>query len=303
MNGDSAPWSADPILRNYRFTNAYRASDRVSQYLIGKVLYNDQSQDAKEIFLRTILFRLFNKSQTWALIEAKHGPITVSGFNPTEYEKTLTNAKEQGRRIYSSAYIIPPVASSRPQPKHVGHLRLIADLLDRDFSHQLEQADGLADLYRNLRSVPSLGPFLAFQLTIDLNYSNAFNFDEDDFVVAGPGAHDGIAKCFARAKPAQARDIIEMMRDRQEAEFERLGLAFRDLGGRRLKSIDCQNLFCEISKYARVAHPEIQGVSGRTRIKQVFQPVRDRLTLNYPPKWGVQLHIPPSTLLPNDLFD
>jgi DNA invertase Pin-like site-specific DNA recombinase len=34
--------------------------------------------------------------------------------------------------------------------------------------------------------------------------------------------------------------------------------------------IDAQNLFCEISKYARVVHPDVAGTSGRTRIKQRF---------------------------------
>ena len=28
------PWTDDPVLRAHKFTNAYRASDRVSQYLI-----------------------------------------------------------------------------------------------------------------------------------------------------------------------------------------------------------------------------------------------------------------------------
>jgi hypothetical protein len=31
--GSPPPWTADPILREFKFTNAYRASDRLSQYL------------------------------------------------------------------------------------------------------------------------------------------------------------------------------------------------------------------------------------------------------------------------------
>src|SRR3546814_17529463 len=54
----------------------------------------------------------------------------------------------------------------------------------------------LRELYELLVSVESFGPFLAFQLTIDLNYSSALNFDEAEFVVPGPGALDGISKCF-----------------------------------------------------------------------------------------------------------
>jgi hypothetical protein len=82
-------------------------------------------------------------------------------------------------------------------------------------------------------------------------------------------------------------DIIEFMHDRQETEFDRLGLNFRTLWGRRLQLIDCQNLFCEISKYARVAHPEVAGVSGRTRIKQIFRPESAHHGVWFPPKWGI----------------
>jgi alpha-glutamyl/putrescinyl thymine pyrophosphorylase clade 1 len=34
------PWTEDEIIQDYKFTNAYRASDRVSQYLIRNVLYD-----------------------------------------------------------------------------------------------------------------------------------------------------------------------------------------------------------------------------------------------------------------------
>ena len=34
FEGSPAPWTQDPVMRAYKFTNVYRASDRVSQYLI-----------------------------------------------------------------------------------------------------------------------------------------------------------------------------------------------------------------------------------------------------------------------------
>jgi hypothetical protein len=77
------------------------------------------------------------------------------------------------------------------------------------------------------------------------------------------------------------------MADLQEREFERLGLDFQSLWGRRLQLIDCQNLFCEVDKYARVAHPQIAGRTGRLRIKQRFAPKSDPITLFYPPKWNL----------------
>ncbi|MCI0591377.1 MAG: hypothetical protein L0Y67_07235, partial [Gammaproteobacteria bacterium] len=39
IKGERLPWTDDPVLAAYRFTNVYRASDRVSQYLIANVIY------------------------------------------------------------------------------------------------------------------------------------------------------------------------------------------------------------------------------------------------------------------------
>src|SRR5713226_7864614 len=63
-----APWTRDPVLRSYRFTNVYRAADRVSQYLIRRVIYEgDQSEE--EVFFRTLLFKIFNKIETWEILQ------------------------------------------------------------------------------------------------------------------------------------------------------------------------------------------------------------------------------------------
>src|SRR6266567_4787398 len=56
----------DPVLRSFKFTNAYRASDRVSQYLIRNVIYRDDlPDDETNLFFRILLFKLFNKIETW----------------------------------------------------------------------------------------------------------------------------------------------------------------------------------------------------------------------------------------------
>src|SRR2546430_9607468 len=52
LAGLPAPWTSDPILARYKFTNVYRASDRVSQYLIRHVIYRGR-QDPVEAFFRT----------------------------------------------------------------------------------------------------------------------------------------------------------------------------------------------------------------------------------------------------------
>jgi hypothetical protein len=110
---------------------------------------------------------------------------------------------------------------------------------------------------------------------------------EMDFVVAGPGARDGIKKCFGDIGGLSEQDVIKFVADIADSEFCRLGLDFRSLWGRSPQLIDYQNVFCELSKYARVAHPEIEGTSGRTRIKQKYKLTSQEIPQWYPPKWGL----------------
>src|SRR3954451_1746579 len=65
MAGDPGPWTNDPILAQYKFCNAFRASDRVSQYLIRDVIYDGGTYSPESELLRIVLFRLFSKPSTW----------------------------------------------------------------------------------------------------------------------------------------------------------------------------------------------------------------------------------------------
>ena len=154
-------------------------------------------------------------------------------------------------------------------------------------------ASSMGQAFKILRSYPTIGDFLAYQFVTDLNYGNLTDFSEMEFVVPGPGALDGIRKCFSDLGGVTESDAIKAVTESQEQEFERLGIRFRSLGGRQLQLIDCQNLFCEVSKYARVKHPDIRGVSDRKRIKQIYRPSRSPIAYWYPPKWGINHLIPP----------
>jgi hypothetical protein len=293
LEGAAPPWTVDAILRTYRFTNAYRASDRVSQFLIREVIYNPGLPTAPdEVVFRVLLFKLFNKISTWRWLKELVGTPSWQGFDFARYDAALSRATAEGQKVYSAAYIMPPVSLDSSGVKHRGHLRLVEHILAGGFAARLQATRSLREVFGLLKGYPSLGDFLAFQLAIDLNYTNLIDHDEASFVVAGPGARDGLAKTFPEAAHFDPVDLIAVMADRQELEFKQLSLPFRDLYGRRLQLIDCQNLFCEISKYTRVSHPEVSGLSGRTRIKQMFRPAGPLVTPWYPPKWGLNDRIP-----------
>lgn len=284
--GTPPPWTLDPVLARHRFTNAYRAADRVSQYLIRNVLYRGE-QAPEEVLFRTFLFKFFNRIDTWEALEvALGGPPTWKHFRLESYARTLDAIMARGASVYSAAYIMPspPFGSAR---KHRNHLHLLEHMIRDGAPARIARARSLREVFETIRGYPSLGGFLAFQFAIDLNYSLMICFSERDFVVAGPGARDGIRKCFADTAGLDESDVIRAVTEMADAEFARQGLSFKTLWGRTLQLVDCQNLFCEVDKYARVVHPEATGDSGRTRIKQVFAPSHSPLSQWYPPKWGI----------------
>jgi alpha-glutamyl/putrescinyl thymine pyrophosphorylase clade 1 len=294
LKGDPFPWSNDTILNQYKFTNAYRAADRVSQYLIRNVIYNQSLPNSpKEVLFRILLFKLFNKIETWELLTKKVGPITFEHYSFHHFDKVLNNAIAHGRRIYSAAYIMPSGQSYFGfLRKHSNHLKLIQLILDENTDEKLMSAKTMQQAFEILKRFPGLGDFLAYQLLIDINYSPFLNFSESEFVVPGPGAKGGISKCFEHTGGLSNVEIIKLVTDRQEQEFDRLGLSFQNLWGRPLQLIDCQNLFCEVDKYARVKHPEIKGNSDRVKIKQKFKKNDVKVDFWFPPKWNINNNIP-----------
>lgn len=289
LENASIPWTDDPILSTYKFTNAYRASDRVSQYIIRHVIYqNNLPSSPNEVFFRIILFKIFNKIETWQLLENKLGSIIYAEYSFERYDQVLTDAIESGQTIYSAAYIMPSGGTSFGHTaKHRNHLKLIEMMMANDLPKKLADAKNMHQGFDLLREYPTIGDFLAYQFITDVNYSEITNFSEMEFVIPGPGALDGIRKCFADLGGLNEPEIIKFMADIQESEFERLGLNFQPLWGRKLQLIDCQNLFCEVDKYARMKHPDISGISGRIRIKQRYSGKEQPVDYWYPPKWGI----------------
>lgn len=267
--------ASDPILAKYRFTNAYRASDRVSQKLIRIQYDKDYDDSPKEVFFRTMLFKLFNKLETWSMIQEE------VGYPEVRKIARIRQLVAHRSKLYSAAYIQASPAGAGVS-KAVAHLDLIAEMIEGGLHRKVSKARSLQDVFELLKGVRSFGDFLAYQYAIDLNYSPILDFDENDFVVPGPGALDGISKILPGMDPVKA--IRRMTR---RAPDNMRGLT---LFGRQLHLIDCQNLFCEISKYTRVSHPDIVGVSGRKTIKQEYRPMKAKMPAPFfPPKWKLEV--------------
>lgn len=290
LAGAPEPWTDDLILRSYRFCNVFRAADRVSQHLIQHAAFGEPSADADDLFLRVVFHRLFCRPTTWHLIEDSLGSIEARTFEADAYDAVLESAMERGERLYTSAFILCATPAFGYSRKHRNHLALLAAMLKDGVPDRVSRARSLEAVYSELRTWPLLGPFMAYQLAIDLNYSPLTDFSEDDFVVPGPGATRGLAKVFVKLNDFTPAQAIAWLLQQQGVIEAELGISPPKLFGRPLHAIDCQNLLCEVDKYCREAMPAL--VSNRSRIKQRFAGDPSSYGLFFPPEWGINDKIP-----------
>lgn len=289
--GEEGPWTEDPILLKYKFCNAYRASDRVSQDLIRQVIYPEHQEPfpPEDTLFRIVLYRLFSRPETWrALEQGMGGRLSLESMDWEGADRLLRARSQQGLSNYTAAFILCANRHYGHPLKHQNHLALLQQMFSTgEFPAQVRGSESLRELNHALAGWPLIGPFMAYQLAIDLNYSPVTEFSESEFTVAGPGARRGIRKVFKDLRGWKDEAIIQLMQEEQEEQLEAHGLQFQDLWGRRLQSIDCQNLFCETDKYSRVAFPHL--ASNRSKIKQNFRASGPLPPPFYPPKWGLAL--------------
>lgn len=295
LEGQGWPWSTDLILQDYKFCNVFRAADRVSQYLIRHVAYDDHPETTpRDRIFQITAFRTFSRIATWKGVVGELGsPPRLEHLRSGAFEDALDRVRAHNGGLYTGAFILCANKAFGFDEKHRNHVALFRHMfLDSMCAERVLQLPSLADLVGLLQSFPLLGPFMAYQTAIDLNYSDLINFSENEYTQAGPGALRGLKKAFTTLGDYSPSDAILWMVDNQEREFERLGLPFGGLFGRPLHGIDCQGLFCELDKYCREAVPEL--TSARSRIKARYSGSSEAIELFFPPKW----ELPESGSLP-----
>ena len=296
------PVTDDPIFRDFKFTNVYRALDRVSQYLIRDVIYNGKEYSKEDMFFRILLFKHFNKIETWKQLESELGDITLD----VDFDNIIEVLDEMIPRgpIYSNAYVVnccffqmEKYSHIQGWSKHRAHIDIFRkEIFENGFVNKLLAAESALELYNLLHSLSIYGDFTAQQYTFDFMYSPLFDFSENDFIVAGPGAKKGIEWTFDFETGVRCRidytAVIKWVHEHLEElldgwQKQHPGKEFIPLPGRMPTLIDLQNCFCETSKYSK-------GLGNRfskkkEKIKNVFSPNKNEIDFMFPPKWNITM--------------
>ncbi|KZT10042.1 uncharacterized protein LAESUDRAFT_735043 [Laetiporus sulphureus 93-53] len=295
LEGRPAPWTDDPILASYPFTNVFRVYDKTTQFVLHRVIPGG-SQDMQESCFRVMLFRLFNHTGTWQLLQDHFGEISWRQFDLKQYESVLSAAYAARRTLYGHAYILPAPRFGAGGINAVNHLRLLQIMMDMNAPERLKRFQYLKDAHGWLCLFPSLSDFTALQLLLDLNMLPHFKWNEDEWVALGPGSMQCIQKIFGEAVKGHEYEAFQYLHATQHEHFSRLGFT-PDLLPRLhpdhrpgITMVDLEHSLCECEKYSRERWPNIKG--KRTQVgKSTFTPKSITITADLPAHW---LEHPPS---------
>lgn len=266
------PWTDNPILREYRFTNVRREHDRETRWLIDNIVKHRKATYEDKL-LNIILFRLFNKHETMELIKA---PINFSKYKPDRYRARLLSA--QPNFVYfTGAFITGGMKRALKWYLDVDEdfmpmrVMYFMDFLNKStLISDIKAAKTQKDVYDILLTYQGLGPFLAYQIFVDFTYIPEFPFSENEFTIAGPGCKRGLDNIFEDRDGLSYEEALFWLRDNIERLFKPFGWdawgTMVDLQShdRTLNVMSLENCMCEISKYIR-AYNE----TGRPRVKYV----------------------------------
>lgn len=250
VKGKPAPWTKNPILQEFKFTNVRREHDRQTKYLIDNIT-NNSDLTLEDKVVNTFLFRAWNN---WATLADFDFPYHAQELYQPDLKmriKTkfgMLNRKQPNRLWYNNAYNQGGTkcawkfadADIRAVPYKFGNDKALGDDKYPDYEpdiplrpfhigvwlgrghivDKLLHAKDQLEAFEIIKSVRGFADFLAYQVFVDLTYIPEFPFSENEFTVAGPGCKKGLDYIFEDRDGLSYEECLFWMRDHINNIFE-----------------------------------------------------------------------------------
>lgn len=256
------PWTKDPILQQYRFTNIRRELDTVTIWIREHI--REPYAQHPNLWFMLCLARQINWTPTLQELMDK-GAWPTDGWNPRKAREVMRQRKARGDKLYTGAYMLNAHGIDPGDPPDKAHFTCYYTLgklwkeRERVILPALEKKS-LQIVAETLTPYHGWGPFTAAQAVADLKHTRYLEDATDwwDWAYLGPGSTRGLNRILNRPvkqhriSPADAIVYLKALRDYVNNNSALGKLCLQDM----------QSCLCEYDKRERTRLDE-----GRPRTK------------------------------------
>lgn len=248
LDGKTRPWTNDPILANYKFTNVYRELDRSSQWQIHNILLDD-SLSLTNLVWKLMVYRFFNNPETFTFQPSDHATLfnqltnaipastwrngipDYEQYDEEEFAAFIQGIRDAGLNPFTNAYLINSMATPG-KPRDYCYVHLVIPSLHKMLPRLMKTVIGAKrpeDIIAFLKTIPSVADFIAHEFYQDFTYIARYTdrrfmkFTQDDFTNVGPGASVGIRLIFPQLQGRDQKRAIYDLRDMAAKQLEAIG--------------------------------------------------------------------------------
>ena len=252
--GIPKPWTADPVLRGYRFCNVHREDDTVTRWIADH--WRTPHKKDPDLWFHMAVARLVNWPETLEEIGAE------DGWDPEHFVSVLETRKAAGLKVFSGAYIVSTNGHTQPKARYLAE-HVLTPLWRHRAAIRPHKQDTLASFHERLWGHNGMGSFMAAQVVADVKYVEPLSKAADwwTWAASGPGSRRGLNRVLYRDKNAPWREA-DWLRNLQMVQEHHTHVLEQDHGVPRLHAQDFQNCCCEFDKWMRTKLGE-----GRPRSK------------------------------------
>jgi hypothetical protein len=254
QQGLPKPWTTDPILRDYKFTNPFRENDRGTVWLRENFLTPHRDDNPGLVAFNICWYRMFN---WWGTGEALGWQTDWDVNNVTT---ALEAQLDRGQQVFTGAHIVY-------SPPGLGKVEAITSVCAELFAlrEQIVQTSrnrSLEQVYNLLRTVYCVGGFMAYEMVSDMRHTRLLEYASDIYTWAnpGPGAKRGLQRLgmpYTRDKDAivSMRELLyNVQHEMPDTEVLLKTVGLKDWPVIEMR--DIEHSLCEFDKYCRVKFGE-----------------------------------------------
>lgn len=271
-------WTTDEVMKNFKFTNAYRELDRGTLYYTEVMV--PRCRNEKELLLNTLVYKMFNKIET----QSEIGHIEIRNNNKIDLDRIkeiLERMTDEGKPVFTSAHMVQgmmgykiPKDEQSIYGKDIKCNRIMMGVC-KDF---LPNIDKILNRFEQAKTFKEcfdiccdflgygLGEFIGYEILVHLSMAGFFKrFTINDWSNPGPGAMKAISAIMgnpvntSKIPYKDCEEIIRELYENQEYFFDKFEIDVSKFP--KFSMLNCENALCESSKRFKALND-----SGRPRV-------------------------------------